>query len=208
MIDMNNVYWRFKNLKGEVIGHGSEKFCYLNKKDKSKCFKVSKVSDDSQIRKEISYFKMLDKKGEYPSFLPKFYGGFESKEYIGYEQECFLETSKGGKCDKVCSLCALIENIDVDIKEITYQLDKLKCEMLKFNFICCDLHGKNILYVVEADVSKLVVIDGIGGTELFPVAQYVKILGRLKIERQWKKLNRRLKASYLVRESLNNKNRG
>lgn len=64
--------------------------------------------------------------------------------------------------------------------------------MIENNIICCDLSTSNILKVKNEKVEKLVVIDGFGYSELVPLCEYVRLIGRKKIERQWDKLENRI----------------
>ena len=79
-----------------------------------------------------------------------------------------------------------------EVEEVQRELNELKQEMMAKNIICSDLSASNILKVRRGGDSKLVVIDGFGATELFPVCKYLKLFGKKKLERQWEKLERRI----------------
>lgn len=64
--------------------------------------------------------------------------------------------------------------------------------MLSHHIVCSDLHPWNILYVEKDAISKLVIIDGFGTTELIPYYRYINFFAKQKINRQWSKLQRRL----------------
>ena len=130
------------------------------------------------------------------SFIPQFYGAFEADGTIGFEQECFLEKSRGGDYDTVVSLNEFIRDPASDLSEINKLLSSLKAEMIKTNIIISDLRGPNILYVVKDSVARLVIIDGYGTPEIIPFPQYIRFLGKMKIERQWNKLMDRLKSDF------------
>lgn len=188
---------------GVMIGKGAEKKCYLNRNDPSRCLKLSKIGKSVQIRREIDYLYLLKKKNLSLSFVPKFYEGFRTSMYIGCEQECFLSKERGGICEFVISLSDYIEKGYGEIDQIKELLNSLKKEMLDNNVICCDLHGGNVLVVKkEQEPLKLVVIDGFGAPEFIPICKYIKWFGRIKIERQWKKFEKRIKMCFDVREKL------
>ena len=83
-------------------------------------------------------------------------------------------------------------NFAIRIVNLYNFLNELKQEMMAKNIICSDLSASNILKVRRGGYSKLVVIDGFGATELFPVCKYLKLFGKKKLERQWEKLERRI----------------
>lgn len=182
----------FESIKGQKIGEGSEKLCFIKLTDPARCLKVSCKDKCKQILREIKYFNSLKLEQRNVSFLPKFFCVFETKEFIGYEQECFVERQKGGIYDKVETLWCYINNSKISEEEIKKELESIKTEMISKNVICCDLHGGNILKVRLGDTSKFVVVDGFGAPEFFPICKYIRCLGRMKIERQWRKFIRRI----------------
>lgn len=188
-----------EDIRGKLLGAGSEKCCYLSKNDNSRCIKISSKHRCSQIKREIKYFKFLSDRHIDASFIPKFYGVIELEDFIGYEQECFLDKKHGGVYDEVWSLWDFVEDGCNDEKLILEELYQLKSEMLSKNIICSDLHGGNIFRVVQDSRSRLVVIDGYGAPEFIPVCKYFKFWGNKKIERQWDKFMSRLEISFKKR---------
>lgn len=195
MYELNNL-----NLPlGKKIGVGSERSCYINAADPRKCFKISKKANCDQTLREIEYFRFLKCRGVDAYFIPKIYKIFESENFVGYEQECFLEKEKGGIYDEVYSLDRYILKRDSDLMLVKYDLENLKNVMIEKNIICSDLSASNILKVKTGGASKLVVIDGYGASEFFPLCKYLRFLGKKKIERQWKKLERRINKCFALR---------
>lgn len=182
----------FERMKGKNLGEGSERTCYLYSYSCEKCLKISKKKNCGQTMREIGYFQRLKKRNVNVSFLPKFYESFCTDRYVGYVQECFLSRANGGIWDVVAPLDQYIANTANDIKMIHEELNLLKKQMIENNIICCDLSTSNILKVKNEKVEKLVVIDGFGYSELVPLCEYVRLIGRKKIERQWDKLENRI----------------
>lgn len=177
---------------GDRIGVGSERWCYVKASDPSRCLKISKKTNCNQTLREIKYFEFMKRRGIKAFFLPEIYDIFENREYIGYEQECFLIKDRGGVYDEACSLDKYILDCRGSLEEVQRELNELKQEMMAKNIICSDLSASNILKVRRGGCSRLVVIDGFGATELFPVCKYLKLFGKKKLERQWEKLERRI----------------
>lgn len=184
------------SLLGKEIGYGSERKCYIKAFDPCRCLKVSKRQNSDQTVREIKYFEYLQKRGIEASFVPKFYGAFETDDYIGYEQECFLIKENGGTYDDVLTFDRYILNNPNEIKKIKIELMVLKSEMINKNIICSDLSASNVLKVRMGENNKIVVIDGYGPSELLPLCQYVKFLGKMKMERQWDKFEKRIRKHF------------
>lgn len=186
--------------RGNVIGRGSERCCYLNLFDRSKCFKVSPIGKSIQTSREIKFFEKILRKGKCYSFLPKYYGSFRSEDIVGYEQECFLEVKNGGVFDRVVSLGEYVADNINDENDIRKKLMILKNQILNSKIVCCDLSTSNIIVARQKGLERFVIIDGLGGTELIPVNSLLGFLRKRKIERQWKKLEARLERWYEMRK--------
>lgn len=182
---------QFFDIKGKFISEGSEKKCYLHRTDPSKCIKISNKNNCSQTIREIKYFSSLPKKHKF-SCIPTFYGAFTVNNFIGFEQECYLSKEQGGIYDFSCFLEDYILNLNNTENLIFNLLNQLKTEMLSQHIVCSDLHPWNILYVEKGTISKLVIIDRFGTTELIPYYRYINFFAKQKINRQWSKLQRRL----------------
>ena len=170
---------------GKLLGKGMERSCYENLANPLTCLKVSKKSNSKQTHKEVKYFRYLEKKGIHPSFMPKFYGLYETEENLVLEQEFF------GSHDntQVIGLREFIgEASDEQMNQLDSCLQNVKEEMLRLNVIVTDMRTTNCLVILENQVVKnLVIFDGYGAPELFPIAEYSSFLGNRKINRQWKK---------------------
>lgn len=190
---MRRFILNIDDIKGDLIRSGSEKECYVNKFDNTRCLKLGRESSCKQIKREIAYFKYMIKCGkDKATFVPHFYSEFKTKDFIGYEQECFLDKNKGGIYDRAWPLWMWLRNSSVDRSIIIEELKQLKAEMIRYNIICNDLHEGNIFRVEKNSKVRLVIIDGFGPSELIPLCQYINFFGRKKIERQWNKFQIRM----------------
>ena len=115
---------------GKEIGCGSERKCYIKALDPCRCLKISKRQNSDQTIREIKYFEFLQKRGIEASFIPKFYGAFETDDCIGYEQECFLIKENGGIYDDVLPFDRYILSKPNEIEKIKIELMALKSEMV------------------------------------------------------------------------------
>lgn len=174
---------------GSKLGKGAVKECFRHKQYSDRCVKYADIEFSRQIVREINYFNYLRKKGVQSDCVPKFYGAFRCKDKIGFIQECFLAKEDGGCFDSVCPLAKVANQIELHNK-VQQKLDDLKSELITKNIIALDLHGSNIIFVSKNNIHRTVIIDGLGTQEAVPLPQLFRPLGRLKIERNWKRFLR------------------
>lgn len=194
-----------EKIKGSQLGKGAEKVVYRHNEYPDRCIKICSKNNTRSIIREIEYFKFLDKHQIKASFIPKFYEAFECDTSVGYIQESFVDKQNGGSFDSVSLLYNYIINPDSDLSEVLKMLGDLKNEMIHKNIIISDLHAWNFFRVVENGRARLVIVDGYGSPEILPLPQYIRFLGKLKIERQWEKLYRRLEPIIQKKSQITNR---
>ena len=172
---------------GTLIGRGTERFCYENLLNANTCYKISSLNLCKQTQREIRYLTRLMKTGNYPNFLPKFYGGFVTNDFIGIEQEYLKSSSDTIAISVRDFLKQASENQIVDLER---RFLKVKKEQLLRCIVINDMRPCNtfvLLRKYDQSIFRIVFIDGFGATELLPLAEYIPILGKRKIERNWQK---------------------
>ncbi len=180
-----------------VIGRGTERICYLNPSDKTRLVKISPKKNAKQTLREIKYFRFLIKRDVPFDHLPKYYGEIEDDDFIGFEQEFISGThSENGAIQETLEQYLHRVTSTQQVLEIRDALEKLKTYLLRYNIIPSDLLPDNIVVRHDHAGLKLILIDGLGSTELIPASNYFKVLGNRKILRKWDKFSRRLFAKY------------
>lgn len=179
----------------EIIGSGTERTCYLNPKNHDRCIKVSNQESSKQTKREIKYYNYLSKKNISYEHIPKFYGEFKNNGMIGLELE-FIRNHDGTRAVSLGEYLNKKTN-DNEFSYLLSALCKLKSYLIYNNIIPCDLVLSNLLVVKTKKNIKVVIIDGLGGTELIPISNYIPFFGKRKIERKWKilieKVNKKAK---------------
>lgn len=70
-----------------VVGVGHHRMCYIDPEDNSKCIKIiynpSKHASE-EVRREVSYYKRLQKSLKDWSGIPRYYGEVETNLGTGY----------------------------------------------------------------------------------------------------------------------------
>lgn len=180
-----------------VIGRGAERICYLNPFDKTRLVKISPKKNAKQTLREIKYFRFLIKRGIPFDHIPKFYGEIIGDDFIGFEQEFIPGTDpRHDLIPETLEQYISCLSSQADIHKLRNALEKLKTYLLRYNIIPSDLLPDNIVVRHDDAELKLILIDGLGSTELIPASNYFKLLGNRKILRKWDKFSRRLFAKY------------
>ena len=185
MADIDFTTWRF-------IGGGSERKCYQDPHDPTRLIKISPKDNAKQTRREIEYYQhLIDHKVPF-DHIPRFYGKFEQGNFIGVEQELILASP--GSSDRAPRLQEFLDKSpsEVEISELHIALDKLKGYLMKWNIVVNDLQISNIVVQKNENGIRLVIIDGLGGTELIPLSHWFKSVCRQKTSRHWVKLCRKI----------------
>lgn len=172
-------------LNWPIVGSGSERICYRDPYNPLRCIKVSKKTQSKQTRRELKYYKYLEKRKISYLHIPKFYRQIDEDELIGLEVE-FICQQNGERAPDLHEYFKkpLTEH---EITNFYKALEKLKRYLVTNNIIPCDLVLSNFLVLTTPEGIKITLVDGLGGAELFPISNYFPVLGRRKIERKWKK---------------------
>ncbi|MEZ9296947.1 glycosyltransferase family 25 protein [Vibrio splendidus] len=171
-----------------VIGRGSERTCYLDPKNPNRCIKVSHRNNAKQTKREIAYLEKLKKNNVDFTHLPQYYGVIDCGDYIGIIQEV-VRNCNGNIASDLRHYLKLTRN-EKELRLLQVGLKELKCYLKENNIIPSDLVLSNILVIEKEENIKLVLVDGYGSTELFPISNYISSIGCRKIERKWKKFER------------------
>ncbi|MGM0857559.1 MAG: YrbL family protein [Pseudomonadota bacterium] len=183
-----------------VAGRGDERICYLHPFKPGRCLKISQLDKKKQTMREINYFRYLKKKGASFELIPDFYGVVESNDFIGLEQELILDNDGHFAPNLYYYLSSDLS--DLQKERLLSALHKYKKYLIDNNIVVCDLVLSNFLVVECEKQTKIYLIDGFGASEFFPVANYLKFIGRMKIHRKWKRfLNDRFMPVYNLKQN-------
>jgi hypothetical protein len=170
-----------------IIGTGRDRICYEHPTIKEQCIKTS-ISSHKQSRREVRYFSFLAKRNINLSHISIFLGKVNTNQGLGF---CFeLVRDADGKISR--TLRESLENQVISMKEIQPKLKDLK-EYLTNNGICIrDISPSNIICQNTAEGINLIVIDGIGNSNINPLTIRLSNLINLAIIKAWKSLDKKL----------------
>ncbi len=175
-----------------LIGEGSERKCYQDPKNPAHLIKISTKDNAKQSLREIEYYQyLIDHKVPF-DHIPHFYGKFEQNGLIGVEQELILASHDSSNRALRLSEYLNLKLSETEIAELHVALNKLKDYLMRWNIVVNDLQISNIVVQKNDSNIRLVIIDGLGGTELIPISHWFKSICRQKTIRHWAKLCRKI----------------
>ena len=177
-----------------LVGQGEERTCYLNPDDPARMVKFSALNQSTQTRREIRYFHSLIRKGIPFDGIPRYYGIIHDTNRLGIEQEYIADEPGSTRPAPTLGeyVCRPLEANE--IAAFRQACDHFKHYLLRWNIIPANLALGNVVVQRSPDGLRLVMVDGIGGTEWIPLANWFRVFGRRKIHRKWNKLVRKLNA--------------
>ncbi|MGL6315364.1 YrbL family protein [Vibrio sp. WXL103] len=173
-------------LKWPVVGSGNERVCYRDPEQPSRCVKVSHLKQSKQTRREIKYYQYLVKRRVSFAHIPKFFRKVEQGQYIGMEME-FICNEDGSRCASLREYLNRPLNA-AEVERLESSLTQFKHYLIDNNIIPCDFSLSNLIVMeLGQEQLKIMMIDGLGSTELIPLSIYIRSIGRRKIERKWQR---------------------
>lgn len=174
------------------IGAGKRRHCYQHPDDRNKCIKIEvcggKKGRDMQTRRERRYYRLYTKRGCSPKHIAPFYGMVDTN--LGPGAVFGIIRNPDGEIS--APLGSLILG-GMLIKDFKKELEELRDYMSKEGIVCGDFNHGNLLVQDQPDGSRrLMIIDGLGNSDLIPLADYCKPFREKKLERKWARLLWRL----------------
>jgi hypothetical protein len=170
-----------------IIGTGRDRICYEHPTIKEQCIKIS-ISSHKQSRREVRYFSFLTKRNINLSHVSVFLGIVQTSQGLGF---CF-ELVRNVEGEISFTLRESLEKQIISLEEIQPKLEDLK-EYLVSNGICIrDISPSNIICQNTTKGINLIVIDGIGNSNINPLTIRLPRLINSAISKAWKSLDRKL----------------
>jgi hypothetical protein len=180
-------------ISSKPIGTGKERACYIHPEDPRKAVKIPKGKIDEQTRRDIRFYRKLEKRalGEY-LYIPRYYGVCETN--LGKGIVVDLIRNYDGEISRPLNWY-LAQN--VPIEDFDAYLEELKQFFLQtlviFNH---DMHVGNLLFQRTSTRSaRLVAIDGLGDVVAIDWLNRFPFLVRRKITRRWSRFIARVYVS-------------
>lgn len=170
-----------------IIGTGRDRICYEHPTIKEQCIKIS-TSSHKQSRREVRYFSFLTKRNINLSHVSVFLGNVQTSKGIGF---CF-ELVRNVNGEISCTLRESLEKRIISLREVQPKLEDLK-KYLVSNAICVrDISPSNIICQDTTEGINLIIIDGVGNSNISPLTIRLPRLINSAINKAWKSLDRKL----------------
>ena len=174
------------------IGAGKRRRCCRHPDDPEKRIKIGvsggKKGRDMQTGRERKYYRLYTKRGCSLKHLSPCYGMEDSN--MGPGAVFGIIHNPDGEISATLGSFILGGML---IKDFEEELRELREYMFKEGIICSDFNHGNILVQNQSDGSRrLMIIDGLGNSDLIKVADYYKPFRDKKLERKWARLLWRL----------------
>lgn len=177
-------------LAGEPLGVGQERACYVHPDDPDKVVKVQRGDADKQTRRELAFYRWLDRRGDVSyDHIPRFYGKVETNLGPGFVVDRIRDFD-GAESQ---ALWWYFER-GYPLAEFGPYLEELRQALLDNRIVfCVDMGRFNVLFRRESPGdARLVVIDGLGNHTAINWLDNIDYFVRRKIERRWQRFATRL----------------
>ncbi|MGC3874662.1 YrbL family protein [Halomonas sp. GXIMD04776] len=174
----------------QLIGRGTERYCYRHPQDPTRCVKVAHnfKNNKQQNQKDYEYFSVLARRGIDWSHLPRCYGWVETDQGEGL----VFDLLQDGQGIPLPRLDILLDNGQLDGEMIAGPLAQLRDYLYANQIFTSDLRASNIVCSLEKTPPHLFLIDGIGDRDFIKLASAIKPLAYAKINRQWTRFMKRM----------------
>lgn len=175
------------------IAEGLARKVYYHPDNNDLCIKIGKPEiEEEHLYKEIKYYHKIKNKDtskfDYP-FYVKYHGEVDTNLGTGFVYDLIKdETTQNISL----TLRHYLEMDDAPFSDEQFieGLNRLKSEMIKHKVFVGDLRARNICVKILKDKSiELIVIDGIGHRDFFPLADWFEHYAKKKVERRFLKAN-------------------
>jgi len=180
----------------DPIGKGKERTCFVHPDDPQKAIKVPHGDISEQSRREIKFYRKLQKRGGSDPHIPRFYGLCETN--LGQGIVVDMIRDQDGEISRPLNWY-LAEGYPIE--DFESYLDTLRQSFLQnliiFNH---DMTVGNLLFQkVSSTCARLVVIDGLGDVVIVDWLDVFPSLVRRKISRRWQRFIARVYRTSEVR---------
>nr|WP_321237399.1 YrbL family protein [uncultured Psychroserpens sp.] len=175
--------------KEHYISEGLARQVYFHPENNDLCIKIGKPDIEvNHLYKEIKYYQKIKSKNtsafEYP-FYAKYHGEVSTNLGTGFVYDLIKDEVSQ---EISLTLRHYLEMEDSPILDAVFltELGRLKQQMIAHKVFAADLRARNICCQRFKDGSvRLIIIDGIGHRDFFPLADYFNHFAKQKVERRF-----------------------
>lgn len=175
------------------IAEGLARKVYYHPDNTDLCIKIGKPEIEiDHLYKEIKYYNKIKNKDTskfgYP-FYVAYHGEVETNLGTGFVYD-LIKDETTGNISLTLRHYLEMENTPYSDEVLVAGLNRLKSEMIRHKIFVGDLRARNICCkILKNKDLQLIVIDGIGHRDFFPLADWFHYFAKKKVERRFLKGN-------------------
>ncbi len=180
-----------------LIARGLHRACYVHPDNSDLCVKVVVNGGLEETRREQAYYRLLERRGASWDMLARFHGNWETDLGSGAVFDLIRDFDGGISQPLHHYLTSTTEDQEPYLQGLVQAFACLKTTLLRENIITMALKTANIVYRRTSDAAgTMVIIDGVGNSDLIPVASYIGLFAKRKILSKWRRFESWLQAEY------------
>lgn len=171
------------------IAEGEIRKCYIHPSNEELCIKIPKPEITLEyINKELIYFhKIRNKKNFDYLFFSNFKGIKDTTLGKGYLFD-LIRDENSNKISKTLQQYLEMENAPFSDEILMKGVLRLKEQMIRSKIFTRDLRPRNICCkILNNNTLEMIIIDGIGHRDFFPVADWFHYYSKKKVNRSFSK---------------------
>jgi len=158
--------------------------------------KIEIAGNSKETQREQKYYKLLQQRNVSWEMLPRSYGFIETNLGPGAVFD-LVRDYDDGVAKTMEHYLEDTERTAAHSVRLQYAMQDLKRYLLEQRIITMTLKPKNILFQrVTPDTGRLIIVDNIGNSDLFPLGNYSRFFACRKILRKWQRFEACLLAYY------------
>ncbi|MBR1397956.1 MAG: hypothetical protein IJ563_10545 [Selenomonadaceae bacterium] len=167
------------------IGAGGHQATYIHPIDQSKCIKIPHTPDDGDVKKELRYRRICQKKLENSKLVTKYYGYVDTNMGLGYVFERVLDLD-GQTSKDLKDFLPTDEPSSEQLKIIHKLLLDFKEDFLREKIAIVDTDITNFMVQhIAPDTYQMRIVDNIGTPVAIPLVYYFDFAASWKCKRYW-----------------------
>ncbi|MGB5919242.1 YrbL family protein [Arcobacter sp.] len=166
------------------VNKGTNRICYKDPTDSSKCLKID-IRENKETKRELKYYKRLEKNNISFKMLSKYYGTVETN--YGKAEVFELIRDYDGKISQEVDKYLNDSNKKIEeLEKILKNIPLLKKYIYENRIYVKDLNTVNIMYQKSKDSNeRLVIIDGLAHSNYNPFLYRFDLFILKKINESW-----------------------
>ncbi|QDF29532.1 YrbL family protein [Halarcobacter anaerophilus] len=184
-----------------LVNKGTNRVCYKHPKESSKCLKID-LKQNKETKRELKYYKRLEKKNIPFTMLSRYYGSEETN--YGKAEVFELIRDSNGKVSKEVDKYLNDSNSSFeDIENLLKCIPFFKKYIFENKIYVKDLNTVNVMYQKNENSkeNRLVIIDGLAHSNYNPIFYSCDYFVLKKIEICWEKFIKSIKKKSIIKQN-------